>query len=161
VAFDLDGSLTPFAVWDALEDDLGNAAQESTECFVSSHTERCLRERLRLVGESTTLLATQHSVQHRAEAALMESVAAHDALKAMSDADGGACRVRLDEDGTHVQIEVRNPSRHVLSDAWSMSVTMVRGVAMASDTDEGEDGARLTFGTAPRRSCVGPRPLLN
>ena len=105
------------------------AATESSECFVSSRTELCLRERLRRVGESTVALAEHERTLERAEQRLDATVAAHDALAAIAAARADVCCVQLSDNGLQLLMRMHNPSTLPLGEAWCLTATLRRVVS--------------------------------
>jgi hypothetical protein len=117
------------------------AVADAADAFTGSHTERCVRERLQRVGDNSAQLGALHALSRAAEARLASAVAAHAALVAMAKLGGQeACKLRLSDEGTSVCVDVKNPSAHALSRAWSL-VALVSSEVPLGDTGAAVDEA--------------------
>ena len=112
---------------------------DAADAFTGSHTERCVRERLQRVGENSAQLGALQALSRAAEARLASAVAAHAALVAMAKLGGQeACKLRLSDEGTSVCVDVKNPSAHALSRAWSLVALVSSEVPLGDSVDETE-----------------------
>ena len=130
-----------------MDDSVAALMAEEAATFASSHTARCMRDRLRRVGESASLDAAQRGELREAEQRLADRVAALDAMRAMAAVDGGNCRVRVSDDATRLLVDVANPSDLPLGDGWCLVATMLREQAARAVR-----GARGGPGEAPATS---------
>ena len=141
------GALRRVALTEAASSDAAANVGEEAECFVSGHTERCLRERLRLIGEGASLLSTHQAALARAERRLAERVAAHGAIRALSSretpltAGGGPCTVSVSDDGRELHMSVQNATAHALGEGWCLMATVTREAPLGGC---GDDGASLS-----------------
>lgn len=153
---------------------VGGTVSEEDECFLSAYTERCLRERLRCIGESAAQLKHEEVLLARAHARLNERVAAHAALRAMARADGGgagargqgpgACRVRMSDDGMSAIFEVHNPTDKPLGDGWSLLAMASRELPLGLPPGSGGGDEAMLAGEADSAAaseslCVSLRAL--
>ena len=120
------------------------AVADAADAFTGSHTERCVRERLQRVGDNSAQLGALQALSRAAEARLASAVAAHAALVAMAKLGGQeACKLRLSDEGTSVCVDVKNPSAHALSQAWSL-VALVSSEVPLGDTGAAVDETEAT-----------------
>eukprot|EP00900_Chrysochromulina_parva_P004994 jgi/Chrpa1/14496/Chrysochromulina_OHIO_Genome00002697-RA len=120
------------------------AVADAADAFTGSHTERCVRERLQRVGDNSAQLGALQALSRAAEARLASAVAAHAALVAMAKLGGQeACKLRLSDEGTSVCVDVKNPSAHALSRAWSL-VALVSSEVPLGDTGAAVDETEAT-----------------